>query len=265
MGLLGACGARDDRTAAPPAGSGRLRVVTTILPITLFTRAVAGDCAEVTPLIPPGSSAHAFQARPADLLALRRARVLVVNGLGMETFLARLIGSAENRNLLVIDASRGLTPIRLAAAEGHAGHDHGGGHGEAANQREPIPPDAATPASTAPVNPHVWLDPQRAARQVETIRDGLIQADPGCAPQFRRRAAEFLGRLQQLDREIASQLAPYRGRSFVAFHDVAPYFAQRYGLRAAFLVDVPEVNPSPRDVRRVADLVRDSQLRALLS
>jgi zinc/manganese transport system substrate-binding protein len=109
------------------------------------------------------------------------------------------------------------------------------------------------------------LDPLRAVQQVETIRDGLIQADPSCAEGYRRNAAAFTAQLQQLNSEIAAQLQPYRGKTFVAFHDFAPYFADRYGLKAEYLVDVPEINPTPTDLQRVAAEVKSSQLQALLS
>jgi zinc/manganese transport system substrate-binding protein len=214
-----------------------LPVVTTFVPVTWFTRAVAGTCATVTPLVPPGTDPHDFQARSADLLALRQARVLVKNGLGIEGFLDKLVASADNPGLRVIDSSRSVSTLDA--------HDHAHAHGTA--------------------NPHIWLDPLRAVQQVETIRDGLVKADPSCAGDYRRNAAAFIGQLRQLNSEIAAQLRPYRGRTFVAFHDVAPYFAQRYGLRAAFLVDVPELNPSPADLQRVAAQVRQSQLQALLS
>ena len=102
-------------------------------------------------------------------------------------------------------------------------------------------------------------------QQVATIRDGLIQADPSCADGYRRNAAAFTAQLKQLNSEIASQLEPYRGKTFVAFHDFAPYFAQRYGLKADYLVDVPELNPAPADLQRVAAEVKSSQLKALLS
>jgi zinc/manganese transport system substrate-binding protein len=115
------------------------------------------------------------------------------------------------------------------------------------------------------VNPHIWLDPLRAVQQVEAIRDGLIQADPSCADGYRRNAAAYIAELNQLNSEIAGQLQPYRGKTFVAFHDFAPYFAQRYGLKADYLVDVPELNPSPGDLQRVAAEVKGSQLKALLS
>ncbi|MCP9905510.1 zinc ABC transporter substrate-binding protein, partial [Cyanobium sp. BA5m-21] len=73
------------------SGGKAFKVVTTFLPITLFTKAVAGDCATVTALIPPNLGPHDFQAKPGDLTALRQAGVLVKNGLGMEAFLDKLV------------------------------------------------------------------------------------------------------------------------------------------------------------------------------
>lgn len=244
-GLLGACGDAS-RLSGQPAAS-RLQVVTTVLPVTLFTRAVAGDCAQVQPLIPASAGAHDFQARPGDVAALRQARVLVKNGLGLERFLDKLVASADNPSLVVVDSSAGVATLE-SGEQGHS-HGHGDGHAHGAGE----------------VNPHIWLDPLRAVQQVETIRDGLVKADPSCAEGYRRNAGVFITQLRQLDQQLAAELAPFRGRTLVAFHDVAPYFAERYGLKAEFLVDVPSVNPSPADLQRVAASVRRYQLRALLS
>lgn len=248
--LLVACGGPQPVGGGSSSEAGRrLQVVTTFLPITLFTRAVAGECATVTALIPPNTSPHDVQARPADVARLSQAAVLVKNGLGMEDFLVKLVASAENPDLRVIDSSTGVAtlenPEPAPDHHDHGHHDHGHAHG--------------------PVNPHIWLDPLRAVQQVETIRDGLAQADPACAEGYRRNAAAFTAQLRGLHAELATQLRPFRGKTFVAFHDVAPYFAERYGLKAAFLVDVPELNPSPADLRRVAEVVKASDLQALLS
>ncbi|MFM1811614.1 MAG: hypothetical protein RLZZ336_552 [Cyanobacteriota bacterium] len=239
--LLAACGAPQQKPESS-ASSSKLPVVTTFLPITLFTRAVAGDCATVTALIPPNTGPHEFQAKPGDLAALRQARVLVKNGLEMEEFLDKLVASAGNSQLAVIDSSRGIATIN--SPEEH-GPDHDHSHGE--------------------VNPHLWLDPLRAVQQVETIRDGLIKADPSCAEGYKRNAAAYTAELRALNDELSAQLKPYRGKTFIAFHDFAPYFAQRYNLKADFLVDVPELNPSPADLQRVAAEVRQTELKALLS
>ena len=253
---LSACASLRRAVPHTPPAAARLPVVTTVLPVTLFTRAVAGDCAQVTALIPAQSGLHDVQSRPADLAVLQRARVLVKNGLGLETFLDRLIAAASNPALRVIDSSQGVATLPAEAAirqsesaadAHHQGHAHGSG------------------SAHAGVNPHIWLDPRRAIQQVETIRDGLIAADPACAKGYRQRAERYSAMLRQLDRELERQLNPHRGQRVVAFHDVAPYFAQRYGLEVAFLVTLPEQNPSPQDMLRVSQIVRSSGLKALLS
>jgi zinc/manganese transport system substrate-binding protein len=239
-GLVTACG-----PAGPKPGQGRgpIQVVTTFFPITAFTRAVAGDCVTVIPLLPPNVGPHEFQASPADLVRLREARVVVRNGLGLESFLDKLIANAENPGLQVIDASAGIKTLSHPEGDhGHHGdHDHG------------------------PVNPHVWLDPRRAIQQVENIRAGLSRASPSCRGAFAANAATLTRELKELDADLGRQLRPYAGRSFVAFHDFAPYFAGRYGLKAEFLVEIPEQNPSPADLQRVSERVRASALQALLS
>ena len=219
----------------------KLNVVTTFLPITLFTEAVAGECANVQALIPPNLGPHDFQAKPSDIAVLSNAEILVKNGLGMEYFLDKLIESAENDSLQLIDTSRGVSVITSDGSD----QDQDSNHGE--------------------VNPHIWLDPLRAVQQVENIRDGLVKADPDCTDGYTQRAAAYSEKLKGLNSAFADQLKPFRGQTFIAFHDFAPYFAERYDLKAEFVVDVPEMNPTPSDLQRVSNLVEESQLKALLS
>ena len=251
LGLV-ACGAPGVNNTDATESKG-VKVVTTFLPITLFTEAVAGDCADVTALIPPNLGPHDFQATPSDLTDLSGANVLVKNGLGMEEFLDDLISSADNKDLVVIDSSTGVKTIKAAGGGHHDDHhaaehhDHGHGH------------------SHGEYDPHIWLDPVRAAQQVENIRDGLVQADPSCAEGYKNNAEQFTAKLKELNTEFTEKLKPYSGKTFVAFHDFATYFANRYSLKAEFLVDLPEMNPSPADLQRVAAQVKASGLKALLS
>jgi zinc/manganese transport system substrate-binding protein len=237
------------------ATTDELQVVTTFLPITQFTKAVAGDRAEVTQLLPTNVGPHDFQARPGDAQKLAKADVLVQNGLEMEEFLEDLVKNAGNANLKVIDSSQGVKTI---ASESIEGHDHEHEHGADEKKAEAGHEHGA-------YNPHIWLDPKRAIEQVENIRDGLIAADPGGKETYTANAAAYIQQLQDLDAETTKKLQPYAGKTFVAFHDFAPYFAQSYNLKANFLVDVPEENPSPDDVKRVTDEVKESNLKAILT
>ncbi len=211
-----------------------------VLPVTLFTRAVAAGCAQVESLVPVNLSPHDWQATPADLARLSQADVLVINGLGLESQLDRLVEASGNTGLRQIDTSRGVAPLANPGQAAHAG-DHG------------------------PPNPHIWLDPRRAAQQVATIRDGLIAADPACRSRYRANAAAFLRELDRLDRDLARQFAPHRGQPLLAFHAIGPYFAQRYRLRSEALVDDPDQSPSAADLERFSRLARASGVRALVN
>jgi zinc transport system substrate-binding protein len=237
---LGSC-------AKPPATtpvSKQLQIVTTFIPITDFTKAVAGDRAQVTQLLPTNVEPHDYQAKPGDAQKLAKADVLVQNGLEMEGFLKELIKNTGNAKLKVIDSSQGIKLIETKTIEGKkqkAGQDR------------------------AKFNPHIWLDPKRAIRQVENIREGLIGADPAGKEIYTTNAGAYIKKLRELDTEITKMLQPFAGKTFVAFHDFAPYFAQSYNLKVNFLVDVPEDNPSPADVKRIVDTVKATNLKTLLA
>ena len=260
--LAVACGSGSQQAAAPPdQGAGQqprttLKVVTTVLPINLFTQAVAGDCATVIPLLPAGADTHAFQARPQDVATLGKAQVLVINGLGLEAFIEPLLKSADNPDLITIDSSQGITPLKLednpSADHGHD-HDHGHSHSHGHSEAE------------GAVDPHIWLDPQLAAQQVKTIRDGLIQADPGCADGYRERAQSYLSQLKQLDDGLANQLAPFRGRTVVSYHEALGYFVRRYDLKAEAVVTLPSDQPTPADVQRVSAALKQANVNGVLT
>ena len=218
--------------SAPRAPQARPLVLTTALPLTLFTRAVADGCATVEPLSSDGGDPHHSHARPGDLARLGKANILVVNGLGLEASLEAGIAAAAPPDLVRVEASRGVTPLKG--------------------------PDGAP-------NPHVWLDPQRAIQQVQAIRDGLGAADPGCQARYITNADAFITQLERLDGDLASQLAPFAGRRFVVSHDLAPYLASRYRLRSEPLVPTPDSLPSPADLQRVGAVARAEGLKALLA
>ena len=94
-------------TAESAESADQLQVVTTFLPITNFTQAVAGDRAQVTQLLPVNVDPHDYQATPNDVQSLAEADVLVQNGLSFEAFLTDLIASANNAELTVVDTSKG--------------------------------------------------------------------------------------------------------------------------------------------------------------
>lgn len=267
--------ATTDQAASPTdaANTDTLNIVTTTLPVTNFTEAVAGDRAEVTYLLPTNVGPHDFQARPDDVRTIAEADVLVQNGLGLETFLDDLIENANNPDLQIIDTSEGIeTLANEEQAEGdhaHGEEDHA--HGEedhAHNEEEATAAAAESEEHThdhGEFDPHIWLDPKKAIQQVENIRDGLIAVDPEGETIYTDNAAAYIEQLEALDAEITETLQPHSGEKFVTYHDFAFHFAQSYGLEAEYLVGLPEENPSPDDVKRVLETTETANLKVLLT
>jgi zinc/manganese transport system substrate-binding protein len=224
------------------------KVITTFLPIHLFTKAVVGDTGQVDILISPGTEVHDYQATPKDIQALAQADVLVENGLGIEGFLESLVANAGNSQLQQIVASEGIEvieeeegePVEHEEEEEH-GHHHEGG------------------------NPHVWLDPVLAQQQVANIRDRLIAINPSNADSYRTNGLAYIQQLQQLDSEFKQRLTPLKGCNFITFHDAFPYLAQRYGLKQEAIVEIPEDSITPKDIQRVQQAANQYQVKALLT
>ncbi len=234
------------------------KIVTTFLPVHLFTKAVVGDTGQVDILISPGMEVHDYQATPDDAKLLAQADVLVENGLGMEAFLSDLVANTGNSKLQQIDASEGIEVIEEEEEddeheEGEHGHDeHGheeGKHGHHHGGKDP----------------HVWLDPVLAQQQVANIRDRLIEIDPSNADSYRSNADAYIQQLQQLDNEFKQKLAPVQGCNFITFHDAFRYLAQRYGLQQEAIVEIPEDSITPQDIQRVQQLAKQQQVKALLT
>ncbi|MGF1493321.1 MAG: metal ABC transporter solute-binding protein, Zn/Mn family [Microcoleaceae cyanobacterium] len=239
--------------ATTAQNSGSPKVVATFLPMYMFTKGVIGSTGNVEVLVPPNAEVHGYQASPGNVRTLSQSGVLVKNGLGMEEFLERLIANAGNSQLKQIDASQGITAIESDHHD-HEGHDdHGDHHDHGAEHHH------------EEGNPHVWLDPVLAQKQVANIRDGLIAADSANASAYRANASAYIQKLQQLDQEFKTRLASAQGCQIIAFHDAYPYLAKRYGIQQMAVVELPEDSLSPQDIQRVSKAVQQSPVKALFS
>lgn len=262
---------------ANPTAEDTLQVVTTFLPMTQFTTAVAGDRAEVVQLLPINVGPHDYQAKPGDVRAIAQADVLIKNGLEAEFFLDSMIENAGNADLEIVDSSEGIETLVSASDHNHAHDDHGHDddeahkdddhedHEEDHDDDHGEDHDEDHDKASESADPHVWLDPKRAIEQVENIRDGLIAADPEGEAEYVANAETFIAELTALDTDISTMLAPFEGKTFIVFHDFAAYFADSYGLQFEALVGVPEENPSPQDVKRVVEIAQAEGLKSLLA
>ncbi len=250
-----------DPTSSTSSGP---KIVTTFLPVHLFTKAVVGDTGQVDILISPGTEVHDYQATPDDAKLLAQADVLIENGLGMEEFLSDLVANAGNSKLQQIDASEGIEVMEEEHGHDEHGHDEHG-HDEHKHDEHKHEEEKHGHHHHGGKDPHVWLDPVLAQQQVANIRDRLIEIDPSNADSYRSNADAYIQQLQQLDNELKEKLAPVQGCNFITFHDAFSYLAQRYGLQQEAIVHIPEDSITPQDIQRVQQLAKEHQVKALLT
>lgn len=232
--LAAACstGERATRAAtAEPEGRSRpVAVVTTVYALQYFAERVGGGSAQVVNLVAPGVETHDFEPAPGDIRRLDGADVVLYNGAGLEPWLDRALDAVGTSGRVVVNASEGI-------AEAYGGD----------------------PGGRGTLDPHVWLDPLKAMKQVESIRDGLVRADPANRRLYERNAAALQQDLGALHRRFADELAGSNCamRRFATSHNAFGYLARRYALEAVPISGLsPEVEPGPRDLARLADRLR---------
>ncbi|MBX7246031.1 MAG: metal ABC transporter substrate-binding protein [Candidatus Sumerlaeaceae bacterium] len=239
--------------------AGKIHVVSTIFPVADWVGQVGGDRVTTAVLVPAGASPHTFEPSPAEMRGLSRAKVFFTIGLGYDNWAAKLasgggkglstvaLGDSLKRRKQLPDVSRATAgQAEIESSEASHDHDHDHDHGG--------------------VDPHYWLDPALAKLSVMEIRDALKAADPANAAVFEHNAAGYIAELDTLDSELSGTLAKLRRREFVSFHNAYSYFATRYGLRiAAVIEEYPGKTPSNRYVMNVAKRLRELKLTTVFS
>ena len=208
-----------------------LRVVATISILADMAREIGGSAVAVTSLVPTDGDAHTYQPRPSDLRSLRAAGLVVMNGLGMESWMERLLQAAGATPPVVI-ASAGVIP-RMAA----------------------VGPD-----------PHAWQDPANGVLYARNIAAGLVRADPARADFFRARARDYTGQIEQTASWIEQQLAeiPISKRKILTSHDAFFYFGARYDIEFHGIEGIDtEFEPSAGQIAALVKLIRVEGIKAV--
>lgn len=223
-----------------PAGAGAatLRVLTSFLPVYLFTVNVAGNApgVSVEMMLPAALGCpHDYALTPGDMKKIAAADLFIANGMGEEEFLGRPVRKANPR-IPVVESALGVAPSR---AEGRA---------------------------RAGINPHTWVSPRNAILQVRAIEKALASAAPADAPLFRRNADAYAGRLSALAAEFDAASRRFRNRNIVTFHNAFDYLARDLGLAVVGRIEeIPGQEPSAGEVAKLIRLIRERKVAAVFA
>lgn len=205
-----------------PEVPGRLSVSATIFPLYDIVRTVAGSDADVSLLLPAGTSPHTFEPTPETVETIQNSRVVFAIGFGLDTWAANL---AEASRIPVLTLEEGLT-----LREGEEGE-----------------------SST---DPHYWLVPSNAAVMARNAAEYFATLDAEHADAFRARAEQFVQEMTVLDASTRASLADLPNKNIITFHDAWFYFAQTYGLTIVGVIEsAPGREPTARQLAEISDAV----------
>jgi zinc/manganese transport system substrate-binding protein len=236
-GLLLLAGSVGLLIETPALGQDRMNVVATFSILGDLVKNVGGDRVEVSTLVGPNGDVHVYLPTPGDARKLAAAKVVFVNGLGLEGWVTRLISASSTKASIVI-ASEGIKPRKMKDE-----HDTGD------------VPDA-----------HAWQSVANAKIYVANIRDGLIALDPAGKASYDANATAYLGKLDELEKQVAVAIAkiPVDRRKIITTHDAFGYFSDAYGMTFIAPEGVStDAEPSAKDLAKIITQIKMQKIPAV--
>ncbi len=234
----------------PPARAAeKIRVVATTTDLMALTEAVGGDLVEVDALARGNQNAHDLEIRPSLMVKVRRADLLIMNGLELDGWAEVVVQGANNPRVIPgapgrVDASEGILVLEVP----HSRVDRSMG-------------------DVHPVgNPHYTVDPGMASAITANILQGLARIAPQHRAAFERNRQDFLRRLDQAMARWSAILAPFKGAKVIVDHNMWPYFLTRFGLvQAGSVEERPGIPPTPGHLTKLIAQIREERIKVILT
>jgi len=239
---LTACGSSSDDASADAAGDaaeGRLRIVTTVAPITSIVANVAGDLADIEGVVPEGTNSHTFEPPPRAAKTMEDADVVFVNGLQLEEPTFELAEQNAPDDAVIVKIGDEVLP-----------------------ESEYLY-DFSFPEEDGKPNPHLWTNPPHAIEYAEVVRDTLVERDPDNASTYEENAEAFIAKATALSDALKAdqETIPEGQRQLLTYHDAYAYFAKDYGWEVVGAVQPSNFeDPQPKEIARLVDQIREREV-----
>lgn len=224
--------------------STKLQIVTSFYPMYDFTQNVAGDNAEVSVLMKAGTEPHDYEPSAKDIAKIADSDVFVYNSKEMETWVSSVLTNIDTKKTVVVDASQGIDLLEGNHSDDETEAEHEG-HSHAHD-------------------PHIWLDPVLAQKQVDTIKEGIIKADTKNKETYEKNALAYKEKLAALNEKFEMGLKNAENRTFVTQHAAFAYLANRYDLEQVAIAGLsPDQEPSPAKLAELNDFIKENNIKII--
>ncbi len=232
--------------SAFPCSGAKLPVAASIFPVADIVKQVGGEHVEVITIVPPGASPHTFELKPGIVKKISSARIFFMIGAGLEYWNEKFVNSTGGRLKKVV-LSDGVDLI-------HEKEHH---HGEKTGKHH---------SGDMFANPHIWLDVEIVKSMVKKVVTALASVDNGHALYYEERGNKYIAELDRLDQTIYKETGKFKIKRYVAFHPAWDYFARRYGLESAGVIEsVPGKSPTPLDIKNIVGNIKKHGVKAVFA
>ncbi len=212
-----------------------IKIFVSILPAQYFVEKIGGERVEVETIVQPGQSPATYAPTPKQMSRLAAADLYFTIGVPFENSLIPKLNRTVP-GLATVNLQEGINLQTLGATDSHDDHQHKKGE----------------------LDPHTWLDPALALKQILIIRDTLIRVDPEGHNEYRKNHATFAAQLSDLNESLAQSLAPFAGSTIFVFHPAYGYFCRAYKLKQQAIT--PEgKDPGARHLARLIEMAKKEQ------
>jgi ABC-type Zn uptake system ZnuABC Zn-binding protein ZnuA len=245
---------------APRAKSDKPQVAASFFPIWDIGRRVAGDRVDVIRVLPRGRSEHYYDPAPRELLRFVDARLGFTVGLHLDPWAEKIIHAAAGDDVPIVQLGPHVKTRAITGGEMLGSED---ADRSAAHTTEHAAEEYSHHGAT---DPHFWMDPTLMQTVADVYADELSLLDPAGADGFHARAARVKAELTQLDETIMAHSRAWTEHRIVTFHGSFGYFAARYGLTIAAVIEpFPGREPTPQYVAHVLHELKERHVRVLFT
>lgn len=280
---------RESEVSETMPSENKLKVYTSFYPMYDFAEKIGGDKIELVNLVPVGAEPHDWEPTTGDIAELEEADMLIYNGAGMEHWVEDVVESLGNKELITVEASHGITLMEghhhhhegeeahdHEHHEGEEAHDHEHHEGEEAHNHEHHEGEEAHDHEQhhqeeeahdhdhGGMDPHVWTSIRNAKKEMENIKNALVQADPSNAQFYEENYEAYSLKFDELDQKFEKTLSSLPNKNIVVAHEAFGYLCADYGLHQFGIEGLsPESEPNPTRMAQVVDFVKEKGVKTI--
>ena len=252
-GCTGTAAAPEDsaKVEARDTEGRKLNVMASFYPMYDFAVKTGGDKAEVTNMVPAGTEPHDWEPTASDIKNLEEADLFVYSGAGMEYWVDDVLLSLDTKKLVSAEASHGLT---LRTGQSHDGEEHEGAREHAGEEER----------DQGDFDPHVWLSPVNAKREMENIKDAFVKADPENKAYYEANYGTYGEKFDRLDQEYKDTLSALPNKNIVVSHEAFGYLCDAYDLTQMGIEGLsPDSEPDPARMAEIIEFVKANKVKVI--